>query len=100
MNNIKPVKLCDLKLKASKVKLKDSVIEIINTRLIYNAENYALIGTTISFIDLIGNEDVVGIKEALVSKIKEIYTEFTITYDSFRIFFKAKEYEYEQQCRN
>lgn len=99
MSIVKPITLSELKEKASKVKLKDEIIKTINEKLKYNAENYSLIGTTISFIDLISNEDV-GVKEALISKIKEIYTEFTITYDSVRIFFKAKEYEYEQQCRN
>lgn len=99
MSTVKPITLCALREKASKVQLKNSVIEIINTKLIYNAENYSLVGADIHFNELISNRSI-GVKEALVSKIREIYTEFTITHDSINIFFKEKEYEYEQQCRN
>lgn len=89
METVKPITLCELKEKASKVQLKGEVISTINGKLEYNARTYALIGANIKFDDVVTNVDT-SIKEALVSKIREIYNEFTITNDSNTIFIKEK----------
>lgn len=90
MNTVKPITLCELQELTSKVKLTNSIVDLINKRLKENAEKYSVIAGEFEFKHLVQNP-IPEIKVGIFNKVKQLYPEFEITMNNNRIFIKEKD---------